>query len=190
MGCQNKEQPPQSKTNKKPPIECVSGLVGRWTETATTVIQRAQCHGCARPLQELAVTDGLWRQDNETFLKAGGQKRFTFRYNQFLMSLWFKTIIKFFFSNSSFYFLKCYLFIWLYWVFTALCGLSLGVASRSSSLLGVLGLLIAGASLIAEDGLWSTDSVVGARGLSCSEACGIFPDQGSNPCPLHWQVDS
>ena len=21
------------------------------------------------------------------------------------------------------------------------------------------------------------------RGLSCSSACGIFPDQGSNPCP-------
>ena len=29
-----------------------------------------------------------------------------------------------------------------------------------------------------------------AHGLSCSAACGIFPDQGSNPCPLHWQVDS
>ena len=29
-----------------------------------------------------------------------------------------------------------------------------------------------------------------ARGLSCSEACGIFPDQGSNPCPLHWQAHS
>ena len=28
------------------------------------------------------------------------------------------------------------------------------------------------------------------HGLSCSAACGIFPDQGSNPCPLHWQVDS
>ena len=27
-------------------------------------------------------------------------------------------------------------------------------------------------------------------GLSCSRACGIFPDQGSNPCLLHWQVDS
>ena len=25
---------------------------------------------------------------------------------------------------------------------------------------------------------------------SCSAACGIFPDQGSNPCPLHWQADS
>ena len=23
-----------------------------------------------------------------------------------------------------------------------------------------------------------------AHGLSCSMACGIFPDQGSNPCPL------
>ena len=22
------------------------------------------------------------------------------------------------------------------------------------------------------------------------EACGIFPDQGSNPCPLHWQANS
>ena len=29
-----------------------------------------------------------------------------------------------------------------------------------------------------------------AHGLSCSAARGIFPDQGSNPCPLHWQVDS
>ena len=26
--------------------------------------------------------------------------------------------------------------------------------------------------------------------LSCSMACRIFLDQGSNPCPLHWQVDS
>ena len=33
-------------------------------------------------------------------------------------------------------------------------------------------------------------SVVVAHGLSCSVACGIFPDQGSNPCPLHWQADS
>ena len=29
-----------------------------------------------------------------------------------------------------------------------------------------------------------------AHGPSCSAACGIFPDQGSNPCPLHWQADS
>ena len=29
-----------------------------------------------------------------------------------------------------------------------------------------------------------------AHRLSCSAACGLFPDQGSNPCPLHWQADS
>ena len=29
-----------------------------------------------------------------------------------------------------------------------------------------------------------------SRGLSHSEACGIFPDQGSNLCPLHWQTVS
>ena len=33
-------------------------------------------------------------------------------------------------------------------------------------------------------------SVVVAHGLSCSVACGIFLDQGSNLCPLHWQADS
>ena len=43
--------------------------------------------------------------------------------------------------------------------------------------------------------LWSTGcrhvgSVVVAHGLSCSTACRIFPDQGSNPCPLHWQAYS
>ena len=38
--------------------------------------------------------------------------------------------------------------------------------------------------------LGSADSVVAMHGLSCSEACGIFPDQGSNPCLLYWQADS
>ena len=33
-------------------------------------------------------------------------------------------------------------------------------------------------------------SVGVACGPSCSAACGIFPDQGSNPCPLHWQAGS
>ena len=28
------------------------------------------------------------------------------------------------------------------------------------------------------------------HGLSCSAACGIFPDQGLNLCPLQWQVVS
>ena len=65
------------------------------------------------------------------------------------------------------------------------------------------------ASPVSEHGLQSAGSVAVAYGLnscgsqaperrlsSCSAqaqlllACGILPDQGSNPCPLHWQVDS
>ena len=38
--------------------------------------------------------------------------------------------------------------------------------------------------------MWHTGSAVVAHGLSCSTACGIFPDQRSNLCPLHWQADS
>ena len=33
-------------------------------------------------------------------------------------------------------------------------------------------------------------SVIKGRRHSCCLACGIFPDQRLNPCPLHWQVNS
>ena len=33
-------------------------------------------------------------------------------------------------------------------------------------------------------------SGVKAHWLNCSEECGVFPDYGSDPCPLRWQVDS
>ena len=77
---------------------------------------------------------------------------------------------------------------WLYWLFGALCRLSLAVVSRASlqwwgfSLRCFLSLQSTGSR-------WS-GSVVEALGLSCSAACGIFPDQGMNHCPLHWQADS
>ena len=71
------------------------------------------------------------------------------------------------------------------------------------SLVAALGPLTAVASLAAEHrlsgawtsavaacGLYSTGSVVLAHRPSCSAACGILPDQGSNPCLLHWWVDS
>ena len=59
-------------------------------------------------------------------------------------------------------------------------------------------LLTALASLVAEYGLQSVQasvvvaysSGVASYGFSCPEACGIFLDQGSNPCPLHRHVDS
>ena len=39
-------------------------------------------------------------------------------------------------------------------------------------------------------GLQSAGSIVAVHRLSCSEACGVCLDQGSDLCPLHWQVDS
>ena len=58
-------------------------------------------------------------------------------------------------------------------------------------LIAVHGLLIVAASPVGDHGFQSTwASVVAANGLCCPAACGIFPDQGSNPCPLHYQVDS
>ena len=55
----------------------------------------------------------------------------------------------------------------------------------------VQGLLIAVASLVAEHRALGTQASVAATyGFSFSVACGIFLDQGSNPCLLHWQPDS
>ena len=54
----------------------------------------------------------------------------------------------------------------------------------------VRGPLIIAASFVGSTGSRRAGSVVVAHGPSCSTACGIFPDQGSNPCPLHWQADS
>ena len=46
------------------------------------------------------------------------------------------------------------------------------------------------ASVVVGHGLYSMGSIVVVHGLSCSWHCGIFPDQGPNPCLFHWQVDS
>ena len=45
-------------------------------------------------------------------------------------------------------------------------------------------------SVVVACGIQSTSSIVVAHGLSCFMACRILSDQGSNPCLLHWQVDS
>ena len=69
-------------------------------------------------------------------------------------------------------------------------GFSLVSERGDCSLVAGCGLLTAVASLVEEKGLWSTGSVVVAHGFSCSVACGVMPDQGSNLCPLCWKVDS
>ena len=110
------------------------------------------------------------------------------------------------------YFLKInfmYLFL-VAWVLVAEQGLSLAVnkwglissCSRQASHCGCCScwrvwalenqvpVAVVQGSVAVVPGLKSTGSIVVAHGLSCPKACGIFTDQGSNPCLLHWQTDS
>ena len=98
----------------------------------------------------------------------------------------------FFFINLLIY---IFIYFWLSWVFIAAHGLSLVVASGGYSLLRCAGfplwwLLLLRSTGSRPAGFSSCGSWALERRLSCSMACGIFPDQGLNPCPLHWQADS
>ena len=91
-----------------------------------------------------------------------------------------------------FFFFNFYLFIylWLCWFFVSVRGLSLVVASGGHSSSRCAGLSLSRPFLLRGTGSRRASSAIVAHGPSCSVACGIFPDQGSNPCPLHWQADS
>ena len=69
-------------------------------------------------------------------------------------------------------------------------GLSLVVASGDHSSSQCAGLSLSRPLLLWSTGSRRAGSVIVAHRPSCSAACGILPDQGSNPCPLHWQADS
>ena len=69
-------------------------------------------------------------------------------------------------------------------------GLSLVAASGGHSSLRCAGLSLSRPLLLRSTGSRGAGSVAVAHGPSCSAARGIFPDQGSNPCPRHWQADS
>ena len=90
------------------------------------------------------------------------------------------------------YFFNFYLFIylWLCWVFVSVPGLSLVAASGGHSSSQCAGLSLSRPLLLRSSGSRRAGSVIVAHGPSCSAACRIFPDQGPNPCPGHWQVDS
>ena len=69
-------------------------------------------------------------------------------------------------------------------------GLSLVAARGGHSSSRCMGLSLSRPLLLRSTGSRCAGSVVVAHGPSCSAACGILPNQGSNPCPLHWQADS
>ena len=93
----------------------------------------------------------------------------------------------------AFFFFNLFIYLWLCWVFVSVRGLSLVAASGGHSSSRCAGLSLSRPLLLRSTGSRRAGSVIVAHGLSwpsCSAACGIFPDQGSNPCPLHWQADS
>ena len=69
-------------------------------------------------------------------------------------------------------------------------GLSLVAASGGHSSSRCTDLSPSRPLLLRSTGSRRAGSVVVVHRPSCSAACGILPDQGSNPCPLHWQADS
>ena len=129
---------------------------------------------------------GIWSQDN-----------FQWRSSQLI----------FFFLNKCIY---LFFYFWLRWVFVATRGLSLVAVSGDYSSLRCAGFSLWWLLLLRSTGsrcmdfsscgarasgpvtrrLQSAGSAAVAHGRSCSSVCGIFPDQGSNLRPLHWQAYS
>ena len=104
-------------------------------------------------------------------------------------------------ENSFFFFLM--LFLSAYILFLCMYVCMYGCVGSSFLCEGLLQLRQAGATLhrgarashhhglsLLSTGSRRAGSAIVAHGPSCSAACGIFPDQGSNPRPLHWQADS
>ena len=121
---------------------------------------------------------------------ASNSERFIL-WNLFLFSP--LSYIIFFKLKYSWFFLKLihlFIYFWLCWVFVSVRGLSLAAASGGHSSSRCAGLSLSRPLLLRSTGSRRAGSVVVAHGTSCSAACGIFPDQGSNPCPLYWQADS
>ena len=65
-----------------------------------------------------------------------------------------------------------------------------GGTGSSLLLTGCLQLWGVGAVFAVVSGLLLAVASLVACRLSCSQACGILPDQGLNQCPLPWQTDS
>ena len=87
-------------------------------------------------------------------------------------------------------FIYLLIYLCLCWVFISVRGLSLVTATGGPSSSQYAGLSLSRLLLLWSTGSRRVGSVIVAHRPSCSVACGIFPDQVSNPCPLHWQTDS
>ena len=101
------------------------------------------------------------------------------------LSLFFLKVMPFF---KNYYYL--FIYSWLCWVLASAWGSSPVAASGGHSSSRCAGLSLSRPLLLRSTGSRRAGSAIVAHGPSRSAACGIFPDQGSNPRPPHWQADS
>ena len=123
-------------------------------------------------------------------LKPRGKTNVWYKENGWVFHSLESSISFFFFLNFWVYLFYLFIYLWLCWVFISVRGLSLVVASGGHFSSRCVGLSLSRPLLLRSTGSRRAGSVTVAHGPSYSAACGIFPDQGSNPCPLHWQADS
>ena len=114
----------------------------------------------------------------------------SFQFMEISLTLLRRKFFCFFFYSYFLLFIYLFIYLWLCWVFVSVRGLSLVAASGGHSSSRCAGLSLSQPLLLQSTGSRRAGSAVVAHGLSCSAACGIFPDQGSNPRPLHRQADS
>ena len=93
-------------------------------------------------------------------------------------------------SQINFFFLILFIYLWLHWVFVSVRGPSPVAASGGHSSSRCAGLSPSRPLPLRSTGSRHAGSATVAHGPSRSAARGILPDQGSNPCPLHWQAGS
>ena len=89
-------------------------------------------------------------------------------------------------------FLKTFYFIYIFLAALGLCCFLWAFSScteRGYSLV-LHGLLVVVASLVDKHGLRRAGSLVVVHSFSCPATCIILQDEGSNLCPLYWQVDA
>ena len=102
----------------------------------------------------------------------------------------FTIYINIYYNYMHLNFIYLFIYLWLCWVFASVWGLSLVAASGGHSSSRCAGLSPSWPLPLRSTGSRRAGSAVVAHGLSRSAARGILPDQGPNPCPLHWQADS
>ena len=94
-----------------------------------------------------------------------------------------------FFFFLNFFFFNFFLFLWLCWFLASVRGPSPAAASGGHSSSRCVGPSPLRSLLLRSTGSRRAGSAIVAHGPSRFAACGILPDQGSNPCPLHRQAD-